>query len=59
MRNAATAATLILISACSQVDPIPDEEKAEIEMWLRRIELDAFIPLLHAVRNAGRPGTVR
>lgn len=29
-----------------------DEEKAEIEMWLRRIELDAFIPLLHAVRNA-------
>lgn len=29
-----------------------DEEKAEIEMWLRRIELDAFMPLLHAVRNA-------
>ena len=29
-----------------------DEEKAEIEMWLRRVELDAFIPLLHAVRNA-------
>ncbi len=28
-----------------------DEEKADIEMWLRRIELDAFIPLLHAVRN--------
>lgn len=28
-----------------------DEEKAEIEMWLRRIELDAFIPLLHAIRN--------
>ena len=28
-----------------------DEEKAGIEMWLRRIELDAFIPLLHAVRN--------
>lgn len=31
MRIAATAATLILISACSQVDPIPDEEKAEID----------------------------
>lgn len=29
-----------------------DEEKAEVEMWLRRIELDAFMPLLHAVRNA-------
>lgn len=28
-----------------------DEEKADVEMWLRRIELDAFIPLLHAVRN--------
>ena len=27
------------------------EERAEVDMWLRRIELDAFIPLLHAVRN--------
>lgn len=40
------------------------EERAEVDMWLRRIELDGFIPLLHAVRNhvpmfAGRvvPGT--
>lgn len=40
------------------------EERAVIEMWGRRMELDAFIPLLHALRNqapmfAGRviPGT--
>ena len=40
------------------------EERAEVDMWLRRIELDGFMPLLHAVRNhipmfAGRvvPGT--
>lgn len=40
------------------------EERAAVDMWLRRIELDGFIPLLHAVRNhvpmfAGRvlPGT--
>ena len=40
------------------------EERAVIDMWLRRFELDAFIPMLHAVRNhvpmfAGRvvPGT--
>ena len=31
MRIALTAATLALVSACSQVDPIPDEEKAEID----------------------------
>jgi glutathione S-transferase len=40
------------------------EERAVIDMWLRRFELDGFIPMLHAVRNhvpmfAGRvvPGT--
>ena len=40
------------------------EERAVVDMWLRRFELDAFIPMLHAVRNhvpmfAGRvvPGT--
>ena len=40
------------------------EERGVIDMWLRRFELDAFIPMLHAVRNhvpmfAGRvvPGT--
>ena len=40
------------------------EERAVIDMWLRRFELDGFIPLLHALRNhvatfAGRvaPGT--
>lgn len=40
------------------------EERAIIDMWLRRFELDGFIPMLHAVRNhvpmfAGRvvPGT--
>ena len=40
------------------------EERAVIDMWLRRFELDAFIPMLHAERNhvpmfAGRvvPGT--
>ena len=40
------------------------EKRAVIDMWLRRFELDAFIPMLHAVRNhvpmfAGRvvPGT--
>jgi len=39
-------------------------ERAVIDMWLRRFELDGFIPMLHAVRNhvpmfAGRvvPGT--
>ena len=40
------------------------EERAIIDMWLRRFELDGLIPMLHAVRNhlpmfAGRvvPGT--
>ena len=40
------------------------EERAVVDMWLRRFELDGFMPLLHAVRNhvpmfAGRvvPGT--
>lgn len=40
------------------------EERGVIDMWLRRFELDGFIPMLHAVRNhvpmfAGRvvPGT--
>ena len=40
------------------------QERAVVDMWLRRFELDGFIPLLHAVRNhvpmfAGRvvPGT--
>jgi glutathione S-transferase len=40
------------------------EERAVIDMWLRRFELDGLIPMLHAVRNhlpmfAGRvvPGT--
>jgi glutathione S-transferase len=39
-------------------------ERAVIDMWARRVELDGFIPMLHAVRNhipmfAGRvvPGT--
>ena len=39
-------------------------ERAQLDMWLRRVELDGFMPLLHAVRNsvpmfAGRvvPGT--
>ena len=40
------------------------EERAVVDMWLRRFELDGFIPLLHALRNhvpafAGKvvPGT--
>ena len=40
------------------------EERARVDMWQRRFELDGFMPLLHAVRNhvpmfAGRvvPGT--
>ena len=39
-------------------------ERAQIDMWCRRIELDGFLPMLHAVRNhvpmfSGRviPGT--
>ena len=31
MRIALTALTLALVSACNQVDPIPEEEKAEID----------------------------
>ncbi|MEE3101633.1 MAG: glutathione S-transferase family protein, partial [Pseudomonadota bacterium] len=27
------------------------KERAMIDMWLRRFELDAMVPLLHAVRN--------
>ena len=27
------------------------EERAIIDMWNRRIELDGFLPLLHSVRN--------
>ncbi|MBH67766.1 MAG: hypothetical protein CMM58_05375 [Rhodospirillaceae bacterium] len=27
------------------------KERATIDMWLRRFELDGFIPMLHAVRN--------
>jgi glutathione S-transferase len=40
------------------------KQRAMIDMWMRRFELDAFMPALHAVRNhvplfAGRvvPGT--
>ena len=40
------------------------EERAVIDMWMRRFELDGFLPMLHAMRNrvptfAGRvvPGT--
>jgi len=27
------------------------EERAVIDMWVRRVELDGFLPMLHAVRN--------
>ena len=61
------------MSICSYLEELHPEpplfgrtpaERAVIDMWLRRFELDAFIPLLHALRNhlpnfAGRvvPGT--
>ncbi|MCH9672873.1 MAG: glutathione S-transferase family protein [Gammaproteobacteria bacterium] len=56
--------------SCTKSRPEPPlfgrtaEERGVVDMWLRRFELDAFIPMLHAVRNhvpmfAGRvvPGT--
>ena len=61
------------MSICSYLEELHPEpplfgrtaaERAVIDMWLRRFELDAFIPLLHALRNhlpnfAGKvvPGT--
>ena len=61
------------MSICSYLEELHPEpplfgrtpaERAVIDMWMRRFELDAFIPLLHALRNhlpnfAGRvvPGT--
>ena len=61
------------MSICSYLEELHPEpplfgrtpaERAVIDMWLRRFELDGFIPLLHALRNhlpnfAGRvvPGT--
>ena len=31
------------------------KERAVIDMWNRRLELDGYLPVMHAVRNAG-PG---
>ena len=61
------------MSICRYLEELPPapplfgrtaEDRAVIDMWLRRFELDAFIPMLHAMRNhvpmfAGRvvPGT--
>lgn len=61
------------ISICRYLDEVhPDpslfgrtaQERANIDMWNRRVELDGYMPMLHAVRNhvpmfAGRviPGT--
>ncbi len=61
------------MSICSYLEELHPEpplfgrtpaERAVVDMWMRRFELDAFIPLLHALRNhlpnfAGRvvPGT--
>ena len=48
------------ISICRYLDEQPNssklfgnytEERAIIDMWNRRIELDGFLPLLHSVRN--------
>ena len=48
------------MSICSYLDELHPEpalfgrtpvERAVIDMWLRRFELDGFIPLLHALRN--------
>ncbi len=61
------------MSICSYLEDLHPEpplfgrtpaERAVVDMWMRRFELDAFIPLLHALRNhlpnfAGKvvPGT--
>ena len=48
------------MSICSYLEELHPEpplfgrtpaERAVIDMWLRRFELDGFIPLLHALRN--------
>lgn len=48
------------ISICRYLEelyPMPSlfgwssEERAVIDMWVRRVELDGFLPMLHAVRN--------
>ena len=64
------AESMSICSYLEELHPVPalfgrtPEERAVIDMWLRRFELDGFIPLLHALRNhvatfAGRvvPGT--
>ncbi len=38
-------------SNSSKLFGIDTEERAIIDMWNRRIELDGFLPLLHSVRN--------
>jgi hypothetical protein len=53
MRIVLTAATLALVTACSQVDPIPEEEKAEIDC----LAAITVVEITDAIREGAANGT--
>ncbi|MEL7108394.1 MAG: hypothetical protein AAGL99_03930 [Pseudomonadota bacterium] len=53
MRIVLTAATLALVTACSQVDPIPEEEKAEIDC----LAAITVVEITDAIRDGAANGT--
>lgn len=52
MRIVFTATTLALITACSQVDPIPEEEKAEIDC----LAAITVVEITDAIRDGAASG---
>lgn len=52
MRIALIASSLILASACSQVDPIPEEEKAEIDC----LASITVVEISNAIRDGAASG---
>ena len=53
MRIVLTAATLALVTACSQVNPIPEEEKAEIDC----LASITVVEITDAIRDGAANGT--
>ena len=53
MRTLLTASTLVLIAACSQVNPISDEEKAEIDC----LASITVVEITDAIREGSANGT--
>ncbi|MEL6827295.1 MAG: hypothetical protein AAFN91_13690 [Pseudomonadota bacterium] len=53
MRTLLTASTLVIIAACSQVNPISDEEKAEIDC----LASITVVEITDAIREGSANGT--